>query len=1220
MDTVLIALHGEQWVNLGAGNDWLEIWGDTDDILTTASGDGVSTVDAGDGNDYVQGRGDYLNYEVTLGVGDDTLELASCDWCAEGDNSVDAGGGNDLLTLAVIGYQTVDAGAGNDTLNVGCDCDEDLGELDVTMGDGNDVVTIWGRSFDTNADGTIDIDVSLGAGDDRLTWLGASGSLSLSNAVAIDAGEGDDWLTFTGDHRFDLDLGDGADTLEMQADHLEAQDTILMGDGDGDRIVLHNGQGADECDFGIYCGSASKGTVLTSETSNTRSVEVFDLRNGNIELHLTTGLFQTAFANHITVRTELSEHTPLPPLTYLGNDPNAVTAFSQGMTREDWESIVQDWSNGLYLEQAGYSADESGLLEYLFDNGIQAVDFLDNNDDGDGEVVTSPKEVDDPDVPSDDEDQVFFRVEDCEQTVDVTAVDFSLVPGWEFTLLGGNVRDVLVANDDFVSGNFSLRFDSAGSDADSVTDTLVVVGGADITDMDEEQISGLECIILRSDDLNPDVWQIDLTEAFVNQTTGSANLEIFVDTNVEAGSELRLYTDQLGNPSNGVVVHTNSNVTVYIDDMAVTAGTYAGGLITVVNELIFTENADNLVGTGGDDLFIALSADHVDGIDNANGGSGYDTLQLEFVASNPNLSLADQLDNPNITDIEVIQFMQPGSGFKGTSGDRTLLPVAMEGIGFPDVEELHTGEGADSLWDMEGGVLYETYGGDDVVDIDSSLDTTVIAGGGDDTVWAEAGEDSIDGGDGDDILWGGSGNDTILGGAGNDSIDGHSGDDNIVAGVGNDTVLGGSGADTIDGGSGDDYIDGEDGSDRITDLSGDNHIHGRSGDDTIITGAGNDSIWSESGDDSINAGDGDNYVDSSSGDDTIVTGAGADTIYAESGDDSVISGDGDDYIHLGWGVGADTVDAGGGDDYIELEYLSRLDLINGGDGIDTLHVGEGPGFQPGGQPNDYFGNAAGFGDLFDASFSGVSNVEVLDLFYEAHVNGDANFEASGIRTILTYSGGDDILDFFDVSSAADLFIASGSGDDRIVGGGGDDTIDAGAGADTVIGSTGGDQIDLGADSDADVVRYDRAEEGAQTGQNTGYDRVTNFVDDGDEIQIGGNLETAVDTDTDGAVDSTLNDAALDISANELAVYTNTSLSDADLVQSGFTNLLNYLNTNLAVAGVGDNVLYLVQGASDTALYFYQENTGDNIIDASEIKLLAVFDNALLEANDVAYVP
>ena len=77
-----------------------------------------------------------------------------------------------------------------------------------------------------------------------------------------------------------------------------------------------------------------------------------------------------------------------------------------------------------------------------------------------------------------------------------------------------------------------------------------------------------------------------------------------------------------------------------------------------------------------------------------------------------------------------------------------------------------------------------------------------------------------------------------------------------------------------------------------------------------------------------------------------------------------------------------------------------------------------------------------------------------------------------------------------------------------------------------------------------------------------------------------------------------------------------SLTDADLTEAGFVNLLSkvnvLVNTNGAVNAGG---LIVAQGQTDTAVYFYGEQNGVAGVQAADIKLLGVFDSATLVAGD-----
>lgn len=155
----------------------------------------------------------------------------------------------------------------------------------------------------------------------------------------------------------------------------------------------------------------------------------------------------------------------------------------------------------------------------------------------------------------------------------------------------------------------------------------------------------------------------------------------------------------------------------------------------------------------------------------------------------------------------------------------------------------------------------------------------ITTGNGADTIEGRGGNDTITSGAGDDIIEGGTGNDTIGAAGGDNVIHGDEGDDIISAGAGGDSLHGDAGNDTITSSGGADYVTGSDGDDTIT-LSGD-------GNDIALGGVGNDSITTADGDDIIVGG---------FGNDTINTGGGIDYIWPSEGVDITDAGAGDDYI------------------------------------------------------------------------------------------------------------------------------------------------------------------------------------------------------------------------------------------------------------------------------------------------------------------------------------
>ena len=133
--------------------------------------------------------------------------------------------------------------------------------------------------------------------------------------------------------------------------------------------------------------------------------------------------------------------------------------------------------------------------------------------------------------------------------------------------------------------------------------------------------------------------------------------------------------------------------------------------------LQFTTNQDYLVGTDFDDTFTADTVLQVQSADTALGYGGFDTLSLNFAVGNSNETLYDQLNYVQLDSIERIEFNTGNS-------------VRMDGIDYedarnpwfaPDLQELATGQSADTLTNMRQGVSYDLGAGNDFISLDDRL-------------------------------------------------------------------------------------------------------------------------------------------------------------------------------------------------------------------------------------------------------------------------------------------------------------------------------------------------------------------------------------------------------------------------------------------------------------------------------------------------------------------
>lgn len=1015
-DKIADGMHN---INLGSGNDSLFIVGNVDNYNTKPV-DGITTIKAGSGSDYVSISGNGP-YQISLDdaanpAGDGADELTKT---GAGNNTIEAGGGNDKITINAGEASTandVKLGGGDDTLNItgngnqiidGAEGDDTVdfngdGDVNADLGAGNDSVTIH-DTVDEHGHMNIGVhDIKLGEGNDYLLIDGARISASDNDnstedrITKIDAGSGNDTVDVRYDHFLNADLGTGDDRLILRAKDLTTDD-LIIGNTGKDTLQLSN-------------ESSSEVLLDESDTDSTIGIEVFDLRNQDITLELSAQNFDTTDLNaggkhEVTVYTREANKTDLPVW--------AVEAgVTQGMTVQEFTDVA----NTLY--SGSDAANRASLVDALLASGVDVVDFNDQTADGDNtlytEIGTDPIPVEGVLGTSSEisnvNDKVFFNVEpDGYMAVDITSVPLSLQSNRAFKLEGGNIRDIVIADDDSINGRSTLEFDGPGGVNQSVEDTLIVQNTANIEAADLRNVSGLEIIELRSNDQSsPDRWDIVLTERVINQTTGSADLVIRVATEVPAHSALHITLDPTVHTGalNNVRILTNSNVTVFItdtangiydqevrnDDFGYDYNTTSPYEITVVNQLNFTTDTDNLIGSDGvNDQFFAQTVDQMQASDYANGGvNDFDTLTVAFGVANGNRSLAEQFNGATLDNIEHIKF-------------DTGEVVNMNGIGFgyaPQLEELTSGRSSDTLDNMRKGLTYNLESGDDSLSLlygfgfTDNVGTTINGGSGEDSVYGSQGfrgvseEDHISvtgveyidlygnprggGEDGDSVtlleanpvritIWNAE---TIIGSSGADLvnadsngtnpwdstiyIDGRGGNDDLDVGFGTPTRV------TALGGLGDDRIDvlakdyaqvwGDEGDLKIMDDKVALPVF--DGDDTISVhvkgGTGNDMI--DIGDDTVYAtGHAEVYGQGGSDQITVVggdmTGPLAEVFVQAWGDRYGRSGqDAADTINVSSGLIAEAYGNGGDDSITASVTTGAYAYGNGGDGADTIGV------------------------------------------------------------------------------------------------------------------------------------------------------------------------------------------------------------------------------------------------------------------------------------------
>ena len=277
-------------------------------------------------------------------------------------------------------------------------------------------------------------------------------------------------------------------------------------------------------------------------------------------------------------------------------------------------------------------------------------------------------------------------------------------------------------------------------------------------------------------------------------------------------------------------------------------------------------------------------------------------------------------------------------------------------------------------------------------------------------------------------------------------------------------------------------------------------------------------------------------------------------VYAQGGNDTITGSTGSDYIFGGAGNdsivsagGADVLDGGDGNDvfvFTDNVELRAVTTVIGGVGTDVIKFTSAV---------DTLSSGSAQGNNFDADFTKVSSVEVIELSGASKINLGDVFKTSGLTTIVT--GNDDTTVRYDSSLSPNLItidavnladgktltltenagisnfavtnlkgdlnaslladavsatVASGTGFAvSIAGGSGNDTLTGGAGSDTITGGAGTDSMVGGAG--ADVFAYSANDIG-------GGDVIADFASSDDQIFVeltGSVLDASVFTAVNG---------------------------------------------------------------------------------------------------------
>jgi Ca2+-binding RTX toxin-like protein len=491
----------------------------------------------------------------------------------------------------------------------------------------------------------------------------------------------------------------------------------------------------------------------------------------------------------------------------------------------------------------------------------------------------------------------------------------------------------------------------------------------------------------------------------------------------------------------------------------------------------------------------------------------------------------------------------------------------------------------------------------------------------------------IEGNDGDNVITGTARNDTIVGGAGSDTINAGAGTDKVITDVADeDAITAGVLAENNEW-----VLQGAAGALLVIDLSltGDQLATGtlvQSGfthlDASGVTAFGAQITGSAAA----------NRIAGTAEQDTIAGGAGADRISMDvtSSFDAIDAGalaEGNELVLTGTAPGLMTVDLS-----ILGDQVATGTLVQSG----FLHL-DASGMT--GAALDVTGSAAAnriTGTAMQDTIVAGAGADIVTMDVSGSfdaIDAGAGSEGDVLRLVGTAS--DELVVDLGVSPGGDQLTNVGAAAEAVVqsdfqhvdasallafgvdvrGSAANNVLTGTAMADRIAGLGGSDTVDAGSDSLSDTIVYESVSDGVN-GAAAAFsrDRVLNFVSGTDKVefaaQFNGGAGNLDDINGNDAFEFAVDERAK-LSESHEALFVSASkarlASDALLYSGSFATVAAAINRVGVTSVAGDDGLIVVQGRTQTGVYYYQELSGAGV-SGGELTLLGVFDGHLDSAD------